>query len=244
MIDIHCHILPGIDDGAKDIRETKSMLAMQHASGVSGLYLTPHFYPENKSLDTFLRERERSWGSLCSMLASQEKTSLRLGAEVRYCEQLLSLDMRSLTLGESDYLLLELPGQRYPAYAVQVADELLGRGLIPILAHVERYTYFRKEPELLKRLTDLGVLSQVSAQALFDKRDRNFSVACLQHGLAQIVASDAHNETTRKPNMEILQKLPQELQQLHNTFTAAVWENELPPYMRATTVKNSIFGYR
>ena len=244
MIDIHCHILPGIDDGAKDIRETKSMLAMQHASGVSGMYLTPHFYSEDKSLDAFLTERERSWGSLCTVLASQEKTRICLGAEVRYCEQLLSLDLRSLTLGESDYLLLELPGRRYPAYAVQIVDELLGRGLIPILAHVERYAYFREEPELLKRLIDLGVLAQVSARALLDKRDRNFSVACLRHGLAQIVASDAHNETTRKPNMEILQKLPQELQQLHNTFTAAVWGNELPPYLRATMIKKTFFGYR
>ena len=244
MIDLHCHILPGVDDGAKDISEAKSMLAMQQASGVESLCLTPHFYPEDKSIETFLTERESAWADLCAVLAPQEKKQIRLGAEVRYCEQLLSLDLRSLTLGQSDYLLLELPGCRYPAYAVQIIEELLDKGITPVLAHVERYAYFREEPELLKRLTDLGALAQVSAQALFDKRDRNFSVACLQHGLAQIVASDAHNETTRKPNMEILQKLPQELQQLHNTFTAAVWENELPPYMRATTVKNSIFGYR
>ena len=244
MIDLHCHILSGVDDGAKDISEAKSMLAMQQASGVESLCLTPHFYPEDQRIETFLTERESAWDALCAALAPQEKAIIRLGAEVHYCEQLLSLDLRRLTLGQSDYLLLELPGRRYPAYAVQIMEELLGKGITPVLAHVERYTYFRKEPELLKRLTDLGGLSQVSAQALFDKRDRNFSVACLQHGLAQIVASDAHNETTRKPNMEILQKLPQELQQLHNTFTAAVWENELPPYMRATTVKNSIFGYR
>ena len=244
MIDLHCHILPGIDDGAKSANEAKLMLAMQHASDVESVCLTPHFYPEDKSIETFLAERNRAWENLCAVLAPQEKEQIRLGAEVRYCEQLFSLDLRSLTLGQSDYLLLELPGRRYPAYAVQIMEELLGEGITPVLAHVERYPYFREEPELLKRLIDLGALAQVSAQALFDRRDRNFSKACLQHGLAQIVASDAHNDTTRKPCMALLRKLPQELQQLHDAFTVAVWENELPPYIRATTVKKTIFAYR
>ena len=244
MIDLHCHILPGIDDGAEDISEAKAMLAMQQTSGVERLCLTPHFYPEDKSIETFLTERNRALEALCATLAPEEKAHIRLGAEVRYCEQLLSLDLRKLTLGDSVYLLLELPGLRYPTYAVQIMEELLDRGLIPILAHVERYTYFREEPELLKRLIDLGALALVSVQALFDKKDKNFSVACLQHGLAQIVASDAHNITTRKPCMELLRKLPQELLQLHEAFTVAVWENELPPYIRATTVKKTFFGYR
>ena len=244
MIDLHCHILPGMDDGARELREAVGMFHMERASVVDRLFLTPHFYPEEESLDDFLSRRRSAWEELCTALTPQEREVIRLGAEVRYCEKLLSLDLRKLTLGDSVYLLLELPGLRYPTYAVQIMEELLGRGLIPILAHVERYTYFREEPELLKRLIDLGALAQVSVQALFDKKDKNFSVACLQHGLAQIVASDAHNITTRKPCMELLRKLPQELLQLHEAFTVAVWENELPPYIRATTVKKTFFGYR
>lgn len=244
MIDIHCHILPGMDDGAQNVSEAKSMLATQRASGVESLYLTPHFYPAEKSLETFLAERESAWEALCAALAPEEKAHVRLGAEVRYSGQLLSLDLRSLTLGQSDYLLLELPGRRYPSYTAQIMEELLGRGITPILAHVERCVYFREEPDLLKRLVDLGTLAQVSAQALFDRRDRNFSVACLQHGLAQIVASDAHNETTRKPCMELMRKLPVELQQIHGAVTSAVWDNELPPYLRSSMVKKTFFGYR
>jgi protein-tyrosine phosphatase len=244
MIDLHCHILPGIDDGAKDTAQAREMLAMQQASGVDAMYLTPHFYPEEKTGEEFLAERAKAWENLSASLEPREKGNIRLGAEVRYCRELLSLDLKALTLGGGDYLLLELPGLRYPAYGVQLMEQLLGMGLIPVLAHVERYAYFREEPALLKRLTDLGVLAQVSARALFDRRDRNFSLACLQQGLAQIVASDAHNETTRKPNMEILRKLPQELQQLHSAFTSAVWENEMPPYLRANNVKKTFFGYR
>lgn len=244
MIELHCHILPGIDDGAKDLKVAKEMLGMQRSSGVDRVFLTPHFYPEEKALDVFLEERSKAWAELRATMCSQEIPEIRLGAEVRYCEQLLSLNLRKLTLGESDYLLLELPGRRYPAYAVQIMEELLGKGLTPILAHVERYAYFREQPELLKRLVDLGVLAQVSTQALFDKRDKKFSLACLQHNLAQIVASDAHNTTTRKPCMEYLQKLPQELQQLHSAFSEAVWENEMPDYIRVTSVKKTFFGYR
>lgn len=243
MIDLHCHILPNMDDGAKDVHEAKAMLALTCASGVGAMYLTPHYYPEKNNIGFFLAKRKKAREELNAVFAPRENCRIRLGAEVRYCEQLLALDLRKLTLGESDYLLLELPGGRYPAYLRQVIEELLGKGLIPILAHVERYIYFREEPELLKRLIDLGVLAQVSVQALFDRRDKNFSMACMRHGLAQIAASDAHNTTDRKPCMELLYKLPEELKQLHEAFSTAVWENELPPYIRATNVKKSAFGY-
>jgi protein-tyrosine phosphatase len=244
MIDLHCHILPGIDDGAKDTAQARGMLAMQQASGVDAMYLTPHFYPEEKTGEEFLAERAKAWENLSASLEPREKGNIRLGAEVRYCRELLSLDLKALTLGGGDYLLLELPGLRYPAYGVQLMEQLLGMGLIPVLAHVERYSYFRQDPALLKRLVDLGVLAQVSARALFDKRDQNFSVACLQHGLAQIVASDAHDTAARKPCMELLGKLPRELRQIHDAVTEAVWENEMPPYLRATNVKKMFFGYR
>ncbi len=244
MIDLHCHILPGIDDGAQDVKEALAMAVLQRASNVDAMFLTPHFYPEEKSLDTFLAEREEAWRSLSAALPPQEHDRFRLGAEVRYCEQLLSLDLRKVTLGVSDYLLLELPGGRYPAYTVRLLEELLGQGLIPVLAHVERCAYFREEPGLLKRLVDLGALAQVSANALFDKRDRGFALSCLRHHLAQIVASDAHGAIDRKPCMELTLKLPEELQQLHAAFTEAIWENDLPPYVRATTPKKTFFGYR
>lgn len=240
MIDFHCHILPGIDDGAKDLKEASKMLEIQRIAGVNAMILTPHFYSEEMTIEEFLARREAAWG----LLDLPVEHHIRLGAEVRYCEKLLSLDLRKLTMGGTDYLLLELPELRYPAYAVHMVEELLGQRLIPILAHVERCNYFRKEPKLLKQLVDLGALAQVSAAALFDKRDHGFSVACLRHYLAQIVASDAHNTTDRKPNMDLIGKLPQELRQLHDAFTEAVWDNEFPPYIRASVPKKTLFGYR
>lgn len=244
MIDIHCHILPQIDDGAESVSEAEAMFAMERSSGVDAICLTPHFHPTRNTVDMFLRERDVAWEKLEAVHSIKDFFQIRLGAEVSYCEQLLSLDLNKLTLGKSNYLLLELPRRNYPAYLLQIVDKLEQRGLIPIFAHVERYPYFREEPDLLKRLVDLGALAQVSGQALFDKRDKNFSMACLRHGIAQIIASDAHNTTSRKPCMEMLNKLPGELKQLHEAFSTAVWENELPPYLRTTNVKKSFFGYR
>ncbi len=244
MIDLHCHILPGIDDGAKDVSEAKAMVTAQRESGVDAMYLTPHFNPEQQTIEAFLEAREKAWELLSSVLDPKNLPEIRLGAEVRYCPELLSQDMRQVTLGQSDYLLLEMPARRYPAYVVQIMEKLLEMGYMPVLAHVERYDYFREEPELLKRLIDLGALAQISAGALFDKRDRGFAIACLEHGLAQLVSSDAHNMDTRKPNMNLFQKLPAELQQRHNVFAESIWENELPPYLRATKLKKTFFGYR
>ena len=240
MIDLHCHILPGIDDGAKNPKEAGQMLAMERSSGVDAMILTPHFDSEVLTVDSFLMRREAAW----KMISSFAGQRIRLGAEVRYRENLLSQDLSKLTMGGTDYLLLELPGRRYPAYAVRVVEELLGMGLIPMFAHVERCAYFREEPNLLKQLIDLGAVAQVSAAALFDKRDRGFSLGCMRHKLAQIVVSDAHDTAERKPNLELLEKLPPELQQLHDGFTEAVWENELPPYVRASAPKKTLFGYR
>lgn len=241
MIDIHCHILPGVDDGAKDLSESRAMLAAQRACGVDRLFLTPHFYPEACTLDDFLTAREKAWAQLANL---EELPRIRPGAEVRYCRQLLELDLGKVTLGDSDYLLLELPGRHYPSFAVQIVEQLQGDGFIPILAHVERCAYFREDPELLKRLVDLGALAQVSAAALFDRKDKNFARACLEHNLAQIVASDAHNMTGRKPCMDALNRLPEEICQLHEVFSDAVWNNELTPYIRATAVKKTFLGYR
>lgn len=244
MIDIHCHILPGIDDGAKDLSEALAMLAVQGASGVDRLYLTPHFYPEEVSLDEFLTARASALARLESERSGEELPQIRPGAEVRYCRQLLDLDLRKVTLGDSDYLLLELPGRHYPSFAVQILEELQSQGIIPILAHVERCAYFREDPQLLKRLVDLGALAQVSASALFDRKDRNFARSCLEHGLAHMAASDAHNLTGRRPCMDVLNRLPDALRQLHDVCCEAVWNNELPPYMRTTASKKTFFGYR
>ena len=244
MIDIHTHILQGMDDGAASLREAQALLEKEWDTGVDRLFLTPHYNPETTAPDTFLTARETAWAALKAELRPEEADRIRLGAEVRFCPQLLSTDLKHLTLGGSDYLLLELAGQSFPPYLLQTAEKLLRKGIVPVLAHVERYAFFRHDPALLKQLTDLGVLAQVSAHTLFSREDHRFSQACLQHRLVQLVASDAHRMTGRKPCMDQVKKLPESILRMHHAFTEAIWENEVSPYIHTTIVKKTFFGYR
>lgn len=242
MIDIHTHILPGMDDGPRTVEESLAMLRLELAQGVTGICLTPHFYPRDETPEKFLVRRAEAWERLGEKLDDDLRSRIRLGAEVHYDPEIPNMDVRQLTLGDSDYLLLEMPYQYYPAYAEQVVIRLLEMGLTPVLAHVERFGYFRKEPALLKRLIDLGALGQVGADALFDRADKGFARACLAGNMAQFVASDAHNMTTRKPDLDVIRRLPEGVQESLEFFAWTLWENEVPPMIRPTIPKRKLFG--
>ena len=242
IIDIHTHILPGVDDGSEKEKMSLEMLRLEKQADVEKLYLTPHFYPQHQEFDEFLEKREEAWNRLRALTTEGDFPEMRLGAEVHYSPDILEMDLRRLTLGDSDYLLLEMPHLRYPAYGELVVMKLLEKEITPILAHVERFPYFRKDPGLLKRLIDLGALGQVSADALNLKMDKGFARACLSCGLAQLVGSDAHNTDSRRPCMEEVSKLPEQMLREIELFCECLWENEVPPMVRTTLPKKNFFG--
>ena len=242
MTDIHTHILPGVDDGAKNGEEALAMLRLQRESGVERMYLTPHFYPRHQKFEEFLEKRAAARETLRALTVGKDIPEMRLGAEVHYSPDILEMDLRQLTLGDSDFLLLEMPHMIYPAYGEQVVSRILEDGITPILAHVERFPYFRKDPALLKRLIDLGALGQVSADALNLKMDKGFARACLSCGLAQLVGSDAHNTDSRRPCMEEVSKLPEQMIRQIEMFSECIWENEVPPMVYTTLPKKNFFG--
>lgn len=242
MTDIHTHILPGVDDGAETGEASLAMLRLQRQSGVERLYLTPHFYPRRQEFEEFLEKRAAAWETLRTLTAGADIPEMRLGAEVHYSPDILEMDLRRLTLGDTDFLLLEMPHMIYPAYGERVVSRLLEEGITPILAHVERFPYFRKDPALLKQLIDLGALGQVSADALHLKLDKGFAKACLGCGLAQLVGSDAHNMDDRRPCMEEVGKLPEQMVRQIEIFSECIWENEVPPMVRTALPKKNFFG--
>jgi protein-tyrosine phosphatase len=149
--------------------------------------------------------------------------------------------LSQLTLGGSEYLLLELSDQRLPAHLYQIADQLLMMGITPVLAHVERCTYFREEPERLLKLAEFGVLTQVSAAALQDKKDRGFAKACLQNGLAQVIASDAHNLADRAP---CLSGVPEQLMAQAERMARTIWKHQMAPDVACGPIRKTLFGYK
>lgn len=185
MTDLHSHLLPGIDDGAKTLADAVAMLKMQQSDGVRMVCVTPHFYPGRQTPDEFLARRA---AALEQLLPAAALYGIRLveGAEAAISENLPELDrLGELCLAGSRTLLVELPAAWMPPWTENVLDELLAGGIRPLLAHVERYSYFRSDVSRLERLVRLGCYAHVTASNVVrtDEVGRA-SRRMLQRGLA------------------------------------------------------------
>ena len=221
-----------------------ALLRLQKQSGVQRIVLTPHFYPQKEELTDFLVRRNQAYTALISQWDENTMPQLQLGVEVRYSPALVDMELEQLTLGNGNYLLLELPDNEIPAYVEQVATQICRKGITPILAHVERCTYFRHQPELLLRLIQAGALGQISAKALQDRKDRGFGISCIKNGLGHIIASDIHSETGKDLCLgELAEGKYEELLAWTESFAQAVWsDTPLPPFA-VRPIKQNIWGY-
>lgn len=243
--DLHTHILPGVDDGAKDMGKALEMLRQQKACGVDRVALTPHFYPLREEFQAFLDKRQKAYEALLSNWDKETMPELRLAAEVHYSPSLSELDMRRLTIGESNYLLLELSDNSFPAHIESILKMIQQQGMIPILAHVERCTYFMEEPDRLVQLVKLGAMAQVSSKAIIEKKRQKFVQVCMKKNVAQIVASDFHDLWEKKYLIgNVASKADAEMITRAEKFAKAVWDNVLPPAYKAESITRTLFGYR
>jgi len=203
MIDFHTHILPGMDDGAKTEEVSLQLLAMEAAQGVSALVLTPHYYPASESLQSFLTRRAESYAQLRRACEAQpDLPAMRLGAEVAWVMNLERMEhLEALCCEGTRYLLLELPMGRWDAVVFRSMDELTRlRGIIPVIAHLDRYLSFQKKQQL-QQLEELGVPIQLGTEPFLHrgtlKKLGRFAAAFPECFLA----SDCHNVTSRAPQL-------------------------------------------
>jgi protein-tyrosine phosphatase len=204
VIDIHCHLLPAIDDGPESMEEAVTMARIAAADGISDLIVTPHQRhpswptPGRRRLEAVLEELRRSVGPT---------PRLALGAEVRVDSELLGDLERGgedavLGLAGSRYLLLELDTFPVGPDPADVVREVRFTGRVPILSHPERIPWLAEDPELLARLVELGALTQVTAASLAGAWGRRPQACCrflLDNGMAHFAASDAHDPYDRTP---------------------------------------------
>ena len=203
MIDLHTHILPGIDDGAKDPSVSAEMLEAEKLQGVREIVLTPHYYGKFYSPEEFLRRRAAAYEKLLAVAPAD--VNFLLGAEIHFTETLsIGEKYRKLSLGGTRYALVELPFET--AWTASLLSRLRyfmdETELTPIIAHICRYRELRKDPENLLRLAEMGCLLQVNASAFYDKEARSFVFAALRHNLVHCVASDCHNTSDRAPDLQ------------------------------------------
>lgn len=207
MIDLHTHILCGMDDGARDSHVSLQMLRQQQAQGVDTVVLTPHFYRYRENLQEFLERRERAMERLYRRLdqlpEAERETLPRLipAAEVAWVPNLADCrQLDRLCPNDSGYLLLELPYARWDSRLVdQVYDLMTATGLTPVLAHLDRYRGLQ-QPRQMREILSLEVPVQISSETFLHMTTRSYGLKALRQ-YAHVVASDCHDPVKRPPHL-------------------------------------------
>lgn len=202
MIDLHTHVLPGMDDGSGSVAESLEMLEAIAAQGISHVAATPHFYAGENGLEIFLDRRAAAAAELRRYCRRAGLPKLLLGAEVRYFEGMSRTEgLEALRIEGSELLLLELPFSVWPDRLIGEVSELCRRpGIQIVLAHIERY-FDRQPPELWDRLWKAGALNQCNAGFFLRWRTRRKALRMLERGRIHFIASDCHNPSTRPPRL-------------------------------------------
>lgn len=200
MIDLHCHILPGVDDGVRDDGEALALAREAVAEGVVTIAATPHVrddYP------TSPEQMERGVLELRALLAAEGvPVEIVCGGELALDRvQQLGAEVERFTLGQTGkYVLLEFPDYGWPLSLDAVVHGLRARGITPLLGHPERNSEVRERPELLEDTVREGALVQVTAGALegrFGRSQQRAAQRLLALGLVDVLASDAHGPSVR-----------------------------------------------
>lgn len=205
-IDFHSHILPKMDDGASDVSESIKMLKMLAKAKVDHVVLTPHFYRQNENIQKFLDRRSHSYERLCEAIEGiSGLPELSLGAEVYFYPSLSSdPDFGKLCMENTDYILLELPFERFHDNFHGEFMNFMNRcDHRIILAHVERYLSFGNKPEDIRRIYKTGrnIICQMNCSSIAEAGifERGRLLKMISDGMISVLGTDAHNLSHRPP---------------------------------------------
>ena len=203
MIDLHNHILPGVDDGAATLADALAIARMAYADGIRGIVATPHRHPR-----AYTAPRADAVTLLDAIRAASRDEDLAmeyyLGGEAYIAPDLVDQIQSglALTINGGRYLLVEWPIREYPRFSAEIVFELQVRGIVPIIAHAERYRFVQTDISRLASFVERGVLVQITAASLVGTAGRGYrktAETLLTHGLAHFIATDSHNVQRRPP---------------------------------------------
>lgn len=205
LTDIHCHLLPKVDDGAKDEEEALKLLEMEYAQGVRRIIVTPHYRIEMFETEKEQIEFQYRWLKTAAKQLYDD-LELYLGCEYHSNSQMLE-DLKAHkrdTLAGSRYVLVEFSGMDSFAKQRKQIRELTGAGYIPVIAHAERYECLRKDIQNVKELIFFGAKIQVNADSILGEegwKTKAFCKKLMKQDLLHFIASDAHRTKERVPNL-------------------------------------------
>ncbi len=215
LIDFHSHILPGVDDGSRSVSESIAMLQAEAQQGVTHVVATPHFYAQSDSPRRFFSRRAAAMDELLSAASGHEDLpAICLGAEVHYFAGMSESEvLAELTIGESKYILVEMPPAPWSDSMYRELEWIYTKqGLVPVLAHIDRYLSRFMNGRMLLRLAELPVLVQANANFVANRATQKQALKMLTQGQIHLLGSDCHNMSERKPNLSeaarvIMQKM-------------------------------------
>lgn len=218
MIDFHSHILPGIDDGSKDVNMSLKMIHALQEQGVDTVCATSHFYATQRSPSHFLERRQEAWDILSARLP-EDAPEILLGAEVLYFPGISRMEeLPDLCLEGTNILLLEMPFDSWSDYYIREVTELANsRAFTILMAHIERY-YNRQPRKVWDAFLEMDILMQSNAD-FFLRKDSLLSfhpgakaLKLLKEGRIHLLGTDTHNMSSRPPRMaEAREKIRDEL---------------------------------
>ena len=226
MIDLHAHILPGLDDGAETLDESIEMCWLSYQDGIRTIVATPHIlkgiYSNNRSTilakvqelnDALkkLRVQSSEFGgkdfdaSTHSLIAASDAFKILPGADVHFSLDMLQLCENGEIVTVNDkgrYLMVEFDSQGIPYHAEDVLFQMIMHGIIPIITHPERNLEIARSPNRYYEIIKMGCLGQVTAMSLtggFGSGVRRIAEKLLKNRLAHVIASDSHSINRRPP---------------------------------------------
>lgn len=222
MIDIHCHIIPGVDDGSFSPEESLEMLQIAHDDGIKAMVATPHVFHIGKFTDFKENQQRVFQHKFHELKESAKKKGIGIeilqGAEVFFVTDLrekLKEHRELLTINNSDYFLLEFPADVVFPGSVEYIGDLVIDGLIPIICHPERNLVFQHNPQPLYRIIQAGALVQVDAGSIrgdFGPTAYSTAINLLKHNMVHVISSDCHNTKSHPPGLSFLYEKLREIE--------------------------------
>ncbi len=205
-VDIHCHIVPHIDDGARSSTQALRMIDIAYKNGIRAMIATPHY--EVGKYDNNIDEIQKQFSKIKDLaLKKYRDFKLYLGNEIFYSYGVVNNleEGKIFTLADSKYVLVEFsPNDKYK-YISESLYELVNNGYIPVLAHAERYEEVMEDIDNVERLVDVGVYIQINAHTIAGKYGhgiRRRVMKMIKNDLVHFIGTDTHSDGHRSPDLE------------------------------------------
>jgi protein-tyrosine phosphatase len=256
VLDIHSHILPGIDDGSKNMEMTLKMLRNAEEDGTKEIVATPHYlleYGESTIKEVKVLVEE------VNSLIYKEGINIKVysGQEVYYNENIVEDYMKGNigTINDSRYMLIEFPMHRFQENVFDILYEFQVRDIIPIIAHPERYKPFREQPSLINDFIDEGYLFQMNAGSIegkFGESIKKTANLFLENNIYNFIGSDAHDIENRNTGLQkainILNEKNKDNKKINEHIfedsSKKLLENDLVEFFgKKVKIKRSIFSF-